>query len=57
MLHSETCVNNLDNKVINVDWDALGDLYITAICIFCALGNSIVADTASMPSVANLYVY
>ena len=50
MLHSVTCLNSLVSTVISV----VGDLYTTAICILLALGNCIVADTASMPLLVNL---
>ena len=55
MLHSVTCLNSLVSTVIiNIAWGTLGDLYTTAICILPVLGTCIVADTASMPLVANL---
>ena len=54
MLHSVTCLNSLVSTVISVALGTLGDLYTTAICILLALGNCIVADTASMPLLVNL---
>jgi hypothetical protein len=55
VLHSVTCPNSLVTTVINVARGTLGDLYTTAICILPALGNFVVADTASVPLVANLF--
>ena len=52
MLHSVTCLNSLVSTVISVALGTLGDLYTTAILL--ALGNCIVADTASMPLLVNL---
>ena len=54
MLHSVTYLNSLVSTVISVALGTLGDLYTTAICILLALGNCIVADTASMPLLVNL---
>ena len=51
-----TRVNNIDSTVVKLAWDTLGDLYTTAICILSALRTCTVADTASMPVVANLCV-
>ena len=52
--HSVTCVNSLVSNESNVAWGTLGDLYTSAICQFSPFGSSKVADTASMPVVANL---
>ena len=54
VLHSVKCLNSLVSTVINVARGTLGDLYTTATCILLASGNCMVADTASMPLVANL---
>ena len=53
VLNCDTCVNNLDSTVVKLASDTL---YTTAICILPALRTCTVADTASMPVVANLCV-
>ena len=48
------CVTCLVSTVISVALGTLSDLYTTAICILLALGNCIVANTASMTLLVNL---
>ena len=52
--HFVICVNSLVSNVNNVARATLGDLYTTAICKYSPLGSCMVAETASMPLVANL---
>ena len=54
VLYTDKFVNNLSRMGVNAVRDRLGDLYNSATCMWLPLGNSKVADTASIPLVANL---